>query len=210
MPNNSTYAKQRNALKKAAAAKGLHPLKAPQPVILDTLRAEARKRGLWNFFIERGGLTNLEYAPIAEMLGAFPLTNIAMNCSAPDTGNMEVLEKYGTPEQKDKWLTPLLNAEIRSTFIMTEPGVASSDATNISTRIDPHPNGKDYIINGHKWWISGKLVLLWIARFFLFFVLTFFLPFSLSFFQAPFARNAKSASCWAKLDSMVPAIPNNP
>ena len=157
LPSGKEYMTQRAELRKKTVAKGLHPLKTPQPPILDELRAEARKRGLWNFFIERGGLTNLEYAPIAEMLGAFPLTNIAMNCSAPDTGNMEVLEKYGSPEQKDKYLTPLLNAEIRSTFIMTEPGVASSDATNISTRIDPHPNGTHYIINGHKWWISGSI-----------------------------------------------------
>jgi len=157
LPAGNTYVEQRAELRRQTVAKGLHALKTPQPPILDELRAEARKRGLWNFFIERGGLTNLEYAPIAEMLGAFPLSNIAMNCSAPDTGNMEVLEKYGTPEQKDKWLTPLLNAEIRSCFIMTEPGVASSDATNISTRIDEHPNGKDYIINGHKWWISGSI-----------------------------------------------------
>ena len=157
LPASKTYVKQKKKLQQETVAKGLHHLKTPQPPILNELRAEARKRGLWNFFIERGGLTNLEYAPIAEMLGAFPLTNVAMNCSAPDTGNMEVLEKYGTPEQKDKWLTPLLNAEIRSCFVMTEPGVASSDATNISTRIDEHPNGTHYVINGHKWWISGAI-----------------------------------------------------
>jgi len=152
VPNRATYAAQRKEL----VAKEKHPLHAPQPPILKELRAEAKKRGLWNFFLpEVCGLTVLEYSPIAEMLGAFPLANISMNCSAPDTGNMEVLEKYGTPEQKEKWLEPLLKAEIRSCFAMTEPGVASSDATNICTRIDA--DGDDYVINGHKWYISGAI-----------------------------------------------------
>ena len=155
-PRTDEYVRERSKLKQIAKAKGLHPLMAPQPAMLNELRQEAKRRGLWNFFIERGGLTNLEYAPIAELLGAFPLANIAMNCSAPDTGNMEVLEKCGTPEQKSTWLVPLLNAEIRSCFMMTEPGVASSDATNISTRIEEYDKDH-YVINGHKWWISGSV-----------------------------------------------------
>lgn len=114
----------------------------------------AKARGLYNFFLpEVGKLSVLEYAPICEIFGAFPLCNVAMNCTAPDTGNMEVLEKYGTPEQKKKWLEPLLEGTIRSAYAMTEPGVASSDATNISCRIDR--DGNDYVINGHKWYISG-------------------------------------------------------
>lgn len=127
-----------------------------EPPILNNLRAEARKRGLWNFFLpEVAGLTVLEYANIAELLGTMPLANQAMNCSAPDTGNMEVLEKYGTPEQKKQWLEPLLNAEIRSAFAMTEPAVASSDATNICSSIIR--DGDEYVINGHKWFISGAV-----------------------------------------------------
>jgi hypothetical protein len=156
LPRQAEYVRARAALKREARDRGEHPLSAPQPPILNELRAAAKARGLWNFFIERGGLTNLEYAPIAELLGAFPLANVAMNCSAPDTGNMEVLEKYGTPAQKDRWLVPLLKAEIRSCFIMTEPGVASSDATNISTRIEEY-DADHYVINGHKWWISGSV-----------------------------------------------------
>ena len=131
-PNQHIYKDQQEELEK----KYDDPLDAPQPPVLKELRKEAKRRGLWNFFLpEVCGLTVMEYAPIAELLGAYRLANVAMNCSAPDTGNMEVLEKYGTPEQKKKWLVPLLNAEIRSCFAMTEPGVASSDATNISTRI---------------------------------------------------------------------------
>lgn len=100
-----------------------------------------------------GQLSVLEYSPIAEILGAYPLANVAMNCSAPDTGNMEVLEKYGTAEQKKEWLEPLLEGQIRSAFAMTEPGVASSDATNIASSIVR--DGNEYVINGHKWYISG-------------------------------------------------------
>eukprot|EP00940_MAST-03C_sp_MAST-3C-sp2_P001702 g1702.t1 len=142
-------------MKKLAEEYG-DPLLAPQPPVLKEMQVEAQRRGLWNFFLpEVCGLTVMEYAPIAELLGAYRLANVAMNCSAPDTGNMEVLEKFGTPEQKKKWLEPLLKAEIRSCFAMTEPGVASSDATNISTRIER--DGDHYVINGHKWWISGAI-----------------------------------------------------
>merc|ERR1712039_1084594 len=114
----------------------------------------AKGRGLYNFFLpEVGKLSVLEYAPIAEIFGAFPLANVSMNCSAPDTGNMEVLEQYGSPEQKKKWLEPLLEGHIRSAFAMTEPGVASSDATNISCSI--RRDGDESVINGQKWYISG-------------------------------------------------------
>ena len=120
------------------------------------LRSKAREAGLWNFFLpEVSGLTVLEYSPIAEMLGAVHQANLAMNCSAPDTGNMEVLAKFGNEEQKQEWLEPLLNQEIRSCFAMTEPGVASSDATNISSTIER--DGDEYVINGHKWYISGAV-----------------------------------------------------
>merc|ERR1719203_987153 len=118
------------------------------------LRQKAKARGLYNFFLpEVGKLSVLEYAPICEILGAFPLCNAAMNCTAPDTGNMEVIEKYGSPEQKKQWLEPLLEGTIRSAFAMTEPGVANSDATNISTRI--RREGDEYVINGQKWYITG-------------------------------------------------------
>eukprot|EP00442_Polarella_glacialis_P059244 CAMPEP_0115155644 /NCGR_PEP_ID=MMETSP0227-20121206/68011_1 /TAXON_ID=89957 /ORGANISM="Polarella glacialis, Strain CCMP 1383" /LENGTH=200 /DNA_ID=CAMNT_0002566747 /DNA_START=198 /DNA_END=797 /DNA_ORIENTATION=- len=107
------------------------------------------------FLPEVSKLSVLEYSPIAEILGMNPAANAAMNCSAPDTGNMEVIERFGSPEQKKQWLEPLLNGEIRSAFAMTEPGVASSDATNISTRIEA--DGDEYVVNGHKWWISGAI-----------------------------------------------------
>jgi acyl-CoA dehydrogenase len=127
--------------------------------VLAELRAEARARGLWNVFLpgEHGaGLTNLQYAPLAEITGRSPhLAPAALNCAAPDTGNMEVLAMFGTDEQKKTWLQPLLDAEIRSSFAMTEPDVASSDATNISTRIER--DGDDYVINGRKWWITGAM-----------------------------------------------------
>ena len=128
------------------------------PVIKE-LQREARTQGLWNLFLpgEYGaGLTNLQYAPLAEILGRSPgLGPEAVNCSAPDTGNMEVLAMFGTPEQKKRWLEPLLAGEIRSSFAMTEPAVASSDATNISTQIVR--DGDEYVINGTKWWISGAM-----------------------------------------------------
>eukprot|EP00811_Abedinium_folium_P034202 NODE_7102_length_1608_cov_9.758271.p1 GENE.NODE_7102_length_1608_cov_9.758271~~NODE_7102_length_1608_cov_9.758271.p1 ORF type:complete len:465 (-),score=169.91 NODE_7102_length_1608_cov_9.758271:213-1580(-) len=133
-----------------------HPTKCPEPPVMRELRAEAKRRGIMNLFLpEVCKLSVLEYSPIAEILGTSQILNVAMNCSAPDTGNMEVLERYGTPEQKKQWLDPLLSGEIRSAFAMTEPGVASSDASNICTRIEA--DGDDYVINGHKWYISGAM-----------------------------------------------------
>ncbi len=125
--------------------------------VVEELKKKARSIGLWNLFLpdsERGGgLTNVEYTPIAELSGYYPLLGEAMNCSAPDTGNMEVFERFGTADLKKKWLEPLLAGEIRSAFCMTEPDVASSDATNICSRIER--DGDHYVINGKKWWSSG-------------------------------------------------------
>jgi len=128
------------------------------PPVIEELKAEARSRGLWNLFLPHAtewtaGLSNTDYAPLAEIMGTAPLTSEATNCSAPDTGNMEILTMFGTPEQKERWLQPLLAGEIRSCFAMTEPAVASSDATNISCSI--RREGDEYVINGRKWWISG-------------------------------------------------------
>jgi acyl-CoA dehydrogenase len=126
-----------------------------QPIeLVEDLKAKARAERLWNLFLpEVSGLTNLEYAPLAETMGRVVWASEVFNCSAPDTGNMEVLEKYGTPEQKDAWLKPLLNGEIRSCFAMTEPDVASSDATNIRASIKK--DGDHYVLNGRKWWSTG-------------------------------------------------------
>jgi len=135
-----------------------------QPAVLQELKAKARDAGLWNLFMPpspehdteefRGaGLSNLEYAPLAEQMGRVIWASEIFNCSAPDTGNMDLLHLYGSPSQKERWLRPLMRGEIRSAYAMTEPDVASSDATNMQTRIER--DGDDYVINGRKWWISG-------------------------------------------------------
>ncbi|MBB5953485.1 acyl-CoA dehydrogenase [Saccharothrix tamanrassetensis] len=131
-----------------------------RPAVIAELKAEARRQGLWNLFLpdaEHGaGLTNLQYAPLAEITGRSPhLAPEALNCAAPDTGNMEVLAMFGTEAQQQRWLRPLLDGEIRSAFCMTEPDVASSDATNIATRIER--DGDEYVVNGRKWWSSGAM-----------------------------------------------------
>jgi acyl-CoA dehydrogenase len=131
-----------------------------RPAIIDELKAEARSRGLWNLFLahhpEGAGLSNLQYAPLAEITGYSPaIAPEALNCAAPDTGNMELLAEFGSAEQQKRWLRPLLDGEIRSAFCMTEPDVASSDATNIATRIER--DGGEYVINGRKWWSSGAM-----------------------------------------------------
>ncbi|ADB52425.1 acyl-CoA dehydrogenase family protein [Conexibacter woesei] len=130
-----------------------------QPPVIEQLKQEARRRGLWNLFHphEEWGpaLRNVEYAPLAEIMGRSPIASEACNCSAPDTGNMEVLTLFGTPAQQDRWLRPLLDGEIRSAFAMTEPAVASSDATNIELRIER--DGDEYVLDGRKWWTSNAL-----------------------------------------------------
>ena len=129
-----------------------------QPPVLEELKEQARARGLWNLFLPHktewtDGLSNLDYAPLCEILGRSFIAPEVLNCSAPDTGNMELLTLFGTTAQQERWLRPLLAGQIRSAFLMTEPAVASSDATNIQTRIDR--DGGEWVINGRKWWISG-------------------------------------------------------
>jgi acyl-CoA dehydrogenase len=130
-----------------------------QPAVMEELKARAREAGLWNMFLPDpdagAGLSNSDYAPLAEILGRSHIASEACNCSAPDTGNMEVLHLFATPEQKERWLNPLLEGEVRSAFAMTEPEVASSDATNIALRIER--DGDEYVLNGRKWWISNAL-----------------------------------------------------
>src|ERR1700677_2587242 len=130
-----------------------------QPVVMEELKAQARRRGLWNLFHpdpEYGpGLSYTEFAPLAEIMGRSAIGPEACNCSAPDTGNMELLAQFGSKAQKDRWLRPLLDGEIRSAFAMTEPDVASSDATNVRMRIERH--GDEYVLNGRKWWITNAL-----------------------------------------------------
>ncbi|MBE7368113.1 acyl-CoA dehydrogenase family protein [Ramlibacter pallidus] len=155
-PNEKTYEQQLHA--NTQAGKRWSPLP-----IIEELKAKARAANLWNLFLpvdtaeasgyKGAGLTNQEYAPLAEIMGRVQWSSEVFNCSAPDTGNMETIARYGSAEIKERWLKPLLNGEIRSAFAMTEPEVASSDATNISTRIERQ--GDSYVINGHKWWISG-------------------------------------------------------
>lgn len=128
---------------------------------IEDLKLKAKEKGLWNLFLPKDynklspGLSNLEYAPLAEIMGRIPFSSEIFNCSAPDTGNMEVLAKYGSEVQKNTWLNPLMGGEIRSAFLMTEPDVASSDATNIETSIEK--KGDNYVINGKKWWSSGAM-----------------------------------------------------
>jgi len=146
-PNEQTFQEQLDS----------GPTRWQVPPIVEELKLKARERGLWNLFLPESelgaGLTNLEYAPLCELMGRSPIAPEVFNCAAPDTGNMEVLVRYGTPEQKTQWLEPLLEGKIRSAFAMTEPRVASSDATNIESSIVR--DGDAYVINGHKWWTSG-------------------------------------------------------
>ena len=149
-PNEAAYAEQMDAFRAAG-----NPWQVPQ--ILEDMKEKAKAEGLWNMFLpesQRGfGLSNMEYAPLCEIMGRVGWASEVFNCSAPDTGNMEVLERYGNDRHKKEYMEPLLEGKIRSAFLMTEPAVASSDATNIETRIER--DGDDYVINGRKWWSSG-------------------------------------------------------
>jgi acyl-CoA dehydrogenase len=146
-PNEKIYVEQHGAGKN----------RWESPAVMTDMKRQAHAAGLWNLFLPESdtdhGLTNLEYAPLCEIMGRSPIGPEVFNCSPPDTGNMEVLVRYGTETQQSKWLTPLLNGTIRSAYAMTEPDVASSDATNIRARIERQ--GNDYVINGRKWWITG-------------------------------------------------------
>jgi acyl-CoA dehydrogenase len=151
LPNEKTYAEEVAANRRAGNA--FKPVQ-----VIEELKPKARKAGLWNLFLPRSprapeGLSNLEYAPLCEIMGRTGWAPEVFNCSAPDTGNMETIERYGTEEHKDRWLEPLLRGETRSAFLMTEPQVASSDATNIECNI--RREGNEYVINGRKWWSSG-------------------------------------------------------
>ena len=147
LPNESVYAQQVDSASSRWTI----------PPVMEDLKAKARREGLWNLFLPESeygpGLNNLEYAPLCELMGKSPIAPEVFNCSFPDTGNMEVLVRYGTEAQKKQWLVPLLEGTIRSAFAMTEPGVASSDATNIEASIVR--DGNEYVINGRKWWTSG-------------------------------------------------------
>jgi acyl-CoA dehydrogenase len=150
-PNEERHAREMDAFRRAGDAWQVPP-------VVDELKGVARKAGLWNMFLPhpykgQGGISNLDYAPLCEVMGRVAWSSEVFNCSAPDTGNMETLERYATDAQKERWLVPLLNGEIRSAFLMTEPAVASSDATNI--QCDIRREGNEYVINGRKWFSSG-------------------------------------------------------